>query len=100
MRRLFLWAARNAWLQQHLPALPFMRRAVRRFMPGETLASALDAAAPLQAAGIAGQEAQLRTPGSRQPPRRGRRRSRQTRSLPAAGCTITTWKAEHRPATG
>jgi proline dehydrogenase len=53
MRQLFLWAARNAWLQEHLPGLPFMRRAVRRFMPGETLASALDAAAPLQAAGIA-----------------------------------------------
>jgi proline dehydrogenase len=30
----------------------FMRRAVRRFMPGETLESALDAAVPLQAAGI------------------------------------------------
>lgn len=53
MRRVFLWAARNAWLKEHLPGLPFMRRAVRRFMPGETLASALDAAAPLQAVGIA-----------------------------------------------
>lgn len=53
MRRIFLWAARNAWLKERLPRLPFMRRAVRRFMPGETLASALDAAAPLQAAGIA-----------------------------------------------
>ncbi len=53
MRRVFLWAARNAWLKEHLPALPFMQRAVRRFMPGETMASALDAAAPLQAAGIA-----------------------------------------------
>jgi Proline dehydrogenase len=30
----------------------FMRRAVRRFMPGETLADALGAAAPLQAVGI------------------------------------------------
>jgi proline dehydrogenase len=30
----------------------FMRRAVRRFMPGETMESALDAAAPLQEAGI------------------------------------------------
>jgi proline dehydrogenase len=30
----------------------FMQRAVRRFMPGETVESALDAAAPLQAAGI------------------------------------------------
>ena len=53
MRRVFLWAARNAWLKEHLPRLPFMHRAVRRFMPGETLPSALDAAAPLQAAGIA-----------------------------------------------
>ena len=52
MRRLFLWAARNAWLRDHLPRMRFMRRAVRRFMPGETLESALDAAAPLQAAGI------------------------------------------------
>jgi len=53
MRRIFLWAARNRWLKEHLPAMPFMQRAVRRFMPGVTMASALDAAAPLQAAGIA-----------------------------------------------
>ena len=53
MRRLFLWAARNAWLRERLPRMGFMRRAVRRFMPGETMESALDAAAPLQAAGIA-----------------------------------------------
>jgi proline dehydrogenase len=53
MRRVFLWAARNTWLKERLPRLPFMQRAVRRFMPGTTLASALDAAAPLQAAGIA-----------------------------------------------
>jgi len=52
MRRLFLWAARNTWLRDHLPRMRFMRRAVRRFMPGETMESALDAAAPLQAAGI------------------------------------------------
>jgi proline dehydrogenase len=52
MRRVFLWAARNTWLKQHLPRFRFMKRAVRRFMPGETLASALDAAAPLEAAGI------------------------------------------------
>ena len=52
MRRLFLWAARNAWLRDHLPRMRFMRRAVRRFMPGETLESALDAAVPLEAAGI------------------------------------------------
>jgi proline dehydrogenase len=52
MRRLFLWAARNTWLKSRLPRFRFMKRAVRRFMPGETLESALDAAAPLEAAGI------------------------------------------------
>lgn len=52
MRRVFLWAARNAWLRDHLPRMRFMRRAVRRFMPGETMESALDAAVPLSAAGI------------------------------------------------
>jgi proline dehydrogenase len=52
MRRVFLWAARNQWLKAHLPSLPFMQRAVRKFMPGETLDAALIAAAPLQAAGI------------------------------------------------
>ncbi len=52
MRRLFLWAARNRWLKEHLPRYRFMKRAVRRFMPGETLESALEAAAPLEAVGI------------------------------------------------
>lgn len=53
MRRIFLWAARNRWLKERLPRMRFMRRAVRRFMPGETLGDALGAAAPLQAVGIA-----------------------------------------------
>ena len=53
MRRVFLWAARNAWLKDHLPRLPFMRRAVGRFMPGDTIEDALAAALPLQAAGVA-----------------------------------------------
>ncbi len=52
MRRVFLWAARNRWLKERLPRLRFMRRAVRRFMPGERLDEALTAATPLQAAGI------------------------------------------------
>ena len=52
MRRVFQWAARNPWLKERLPRLRFMRRAVRRFMPGETLEDALVAALPLQAAGI------------------------------------------------
>ena len=52
MRRVFLWAARNRSLKERLPRFRFMRRAVRRFMPGETLEDALAAALPLQAAGI------------------------------------------------
>ena len=52
MRRILLWLARNAYLRDHLPRLPFMRRAVRRFMPGETMEDAIGAAEPLQAAGI------------------------------------------------
>ena len=35
LRTLLLWAARNPWLGERLPALPFMQKAVRRFMPGE-----------------------------------------------------------------
>ena len=52
MRRILLWAARDRWLREHLPQFRFMRRAVRRFMPGETIEDALAAALPLQAAGI------------------------------------------------
>ncbi|HEV8403154.1 MAG TPA: proline dehydrogenase family protein [Candidatus Limnocylindrales bacterium] len=52
MRRVLLWAARDRWLKEHLPRFRFMRRAVRRFMPGETIEDALAAALPLQAAGI------------------------------------------------
>jgi proline dehydrogenase len=52
MRRVLLWMARNRWLREHVPRLPFVRRAVRRFMPGEQLADALDAAATYRAKGI------------------------------------------------
>lgn len=52
MRRLLLWAARNDWLRRRVPRLPFTRRAVRRFMPGEHLEDALAAAARLQAEGV------------------------------------------------
>jgi proline dehydrogenase len=41
MRTLLLWMARNAWLRRWIPRLPFARRAVRRFMPGEDPQSAL-----------------------------------------------------------
>jgi proline dehydrogenase len=51
VRTLFLWMARNGWLKARLPKMRFVRRAVRRFMPGETLDSAFEAATPLASAG-------------------------------------------------
>jgi proline dehydrogenase len=52
MRRVLLWFARNAWLRERLPKLPFMQRAVRKFMPGEEIDDALHAAVDLQVLGI------------------------------------------------
>ena len=43
-----LWAAENRWLREHLPKYRFVRRSVRRFMPGETLDEAIAAAKRLQ----------------------------------------------------
>jgi proline dehydrogenase len=51
MRTILLWMGRNAWLKERLPRLPFVRRAVRRFMPGEDADAAFAAAATLVAAG-------------------------------------------------
>jgi len=47
-----LWAADNRWLREHLPKYRFVRRSVRRFMPGETLDDALAAAERLQERGL------------------------------------------------
>ena len=52
MRRLFLWLAENPWLRKRLPRLWFVRRAVRRFLPGEDATSALNAGARFDANGI------------------------------------------------
>jgi proline dehydrogenase len=52
MRQLLLWMARNRWLKERLPRLPFARRAVRRFMPGEAMEDALDAAATFPPKGV------------------------------------------------
>jgi proline dehydrogenase len=52
MRRIFLWMADNRWLRARLPRLWFVRRAVRRFLPGEDASSALDAGQRFQSAGI------------------------------------------------
>ncbi len=52
MRRALLWASTNPWLSTQLPRRPFVRRAVRRFMPGETLEDALRESATLAARGV------------------------------------------------
>ena len=52
MRDAILLAARNRWLGDHLPRLRFVRSTVGRFMPGETMEEALEAAERLAAEGI------------------------------------------------
>jgi proline dehydrogenase len=51
-RQLLLRASRSAWLANQLRHRDFFQRAVRRFMPGEELGAALDAAAECSRAGI------------------------------------------------
>jgi proline dehydrogenase len=51
-RRLLLHASRSAWLARQLADRWFLRRAVRRFLPGEDLAAALGAASDLATVGI------------------------------------------------
>jgi proline dehydrogenase len=53
MRALFLKASDNRWLREHGVRAPFVRRAVSRFMPGETFDDMLEAARQLPAQGIA-----------------------------------------------
>lgn len=51
LRWLLLQASRSRILRRWVPRLPPVRRAVRRFMPGEKLEAALSAAATLEAGG-------------------------------------------------
>src|SRR5262252_8566569 len=53
MRNLLLAGSRNAWLQKQATQRRFVKVAVRRFMPGETLDEALAAAAEQNRLGIA-----------------------------------------------
>jgi len=52
MRSILLWGSQNAYLRDTLPRYRFVRRAVRRFMPGEELDAALRAAEELRDKGI------------------------------------------------
>jgi proline dehydrogenase len=48
MRSVLLWMARNERLEHTIPSLPFARRAVRRFMPGDHVQDAFAAAERLR----------------------------------------------------
>lgn len=52
MRTTLLWMARNPFLKRSLPNLPFARKAVRRFMPGEQVEDAVAAADRLDGEGF------------------------------------------------
>lgn len=52
MRQLLLRASRSRFLQERLPRYRFVRRAVRRFMPGEDADAALREAAALEERGM------------------------------------------------
>lgn len=52
MRALFLAASENRWLREHGVRAPFVRRAVSKFMPGETFDDMLRAAGTLPPQGI------------------------------------------------
>lgn len=51
-RDALLWASTNPTLSQKLPRMGFVKRAVRKFMPGERLEDALDAAERMKALGM------------------------------------------------
>ena len=52
MRSVLLAGSESLWLRQHASRLPFVKKAVTRFMPGERLQDALTAAAGLRQQGI------------------------------------------------
>ena len=42
-RNILLWGSTNNWMKKNVPKFKFVKRAVKRFMPGETAADAIDA---------------------------------------------------------
>ena len=52
MQRGLLWASQNETLRTRLPRYRFVRRAVRKFMPGDTIEDALGAAKSFAAQGL------------------------------------------------
>jgi proline dehydrogenase len=52
MRKPFLWASTNVWLRERAMRTAFVRRSVVKFMPGERLEDAIEAAAALKPQGL------------------------------------------------
>jgi len=52
MRSALLAGSQSVWLREHATRWPFVKRAVRKFMPGEELTDALGVAQQLEASGI------------------------------------------------
>jgi proline dehydrogenase len=52
MRSALLWASQNAWLREQAPQQKFVRRTVARFMPGERVEDAMEAAQGLASQNI------------------------------------------------
>jgi proline dehydrogenase len=46
-RNILLWASKNEWLKKRIPEMKFVQRAVKRFMPGTTAKSAIEASGEL-----------------------------------------------------
>ncbi len=51
-RNILLWMSENRWMKERIPKFGFVKKAVKKFMPGETEAAALDAAYQFSLAGI------------------------------------------------
>src|SRR3970040_2265258 len=47
LRSILLWSSKNNFLKNNLPAFYFVKKAVKRFMPGERLNDAMEAAKKL-----------------------------------------------------
>src|SRR5439155_20856903 len=52
MRKGLLWASTNTWIRDKAVHTRFVRRSVKKFMPGETVEDAIAAAVALKTAGI------------------------------------------------
>ena len=51
-RNLLLWGSKNPWLLNHVPNYGFVKKAVKRFMPGENLSDAINATKDFMQKGI------------------------------------------------